>query len=135
MYRVYHLLSRDFGCGRAFSMNSVVLALDNGTRLVCSDFNHSRDRKIEIYVHLPKQGWVRTYEKNQLTEIMWTYYRKSVQQKKSHDNYEKMMRHSRKKKYSSGGSRLGNSSYTTDYECTKEPLHDFRRVMYLAQEG
>ena len=83
-------------------------------------------------MHLPKQGWVRTYEKNQLTEIMWTYYRKSVQQKKSHDNYEKMMRHSRKKKYSSGGSRLGSNSYTTDYECTKEPLHDFRRVMYTA---
>ena len=131
MYRVYHLLSRDFVCGSAFSMNSVVLTLDNGTRLVCSDFNRSRTKKIEIYVHLPKQGWVRTYEKNQLTEIMWAYYRKSVQQKKSHKNYAALMSHSRKKKRASGGSRLGSSSYTTDYECTKEPLHDFRRVMYI----
>lgn len=38
-----------------------------------------------------------------------------------------MMRHDRHHKGGGGGSRIFDSSIT-DYECAKEPLHDFHRV-------
>ena len=72
--------------------------------------------------------WVRTYAKNEYTEMMWDYYRKHQQKRrKKHINYEEMMEHDRKHKSGGGGSRIYNGSIT-DYECSKNPLHDFRRV-------
>ena len=57
---------------------------------------------------------------------------RSTQKQKQHKannkiNYAKLMRHDRKHKSGGGGSRIYNGSIT-DYECTKNPLHDFRRV-------
>ena len=94
--------------GKEMPMNSIVLRLDNKAILVCSKFNHSRKQNLELLVWLPAQNkWVRTYAKNEYTEIMWDYYRKH--------------------KHAGGGSRIYNGSIT-DYECSKNPLHDFRRV-------
>ena len=60
------------------------------------------------------------------TEMMWNYYRKhQKKRKKKHINYEEMMKHDRKHKSGGGGSRIYNGSIT-DYECTKNPMHDFR---------
>ena len=114
--------------GKEIPMNSIVLRLDNKAILVCSKFNHSRKQNLELLVWLPAQNkWVRTYAKNEYTEMIWDYYRKH-QQKRSHDfrKCENMMRHERKHKAGGGGSRIYNGSIT-DYECTNNPLHDFRR--------
>ena len=112
---------------RKIPMNSIVLRLDNKAILVCSKFNHSRKNKLELLVWLPtEKKWVRTYAKNKYTEMMWDYYRKHQQKrKKEHINYEKMMEHDHIHKHAGGGSRIYNGSIT-DYECTKNPLHDFR---------
>ena len=115
--------------GKEMPMNSIVLRLDNKAILVCSKFNHSRKQNLELLVWLPIQNkWVCTYAKNEYTEMMWDYYRKHQQKrKKKHINYEKMMEHDRHHKSGGGGSRIYNGSIT-DYECSKNPLHDFRRV-------
>ena len=115
--------------GKEMPMNSIVLRLDNKAILVCSKFNHSRKQNLELLIWLPTQKkWVRTYAKNEYTEMMWDYYRNHQQKrKKKHINYEKMMEHDRYHKSGGGGSRIYNGSIT-DYECSKNPLHDFRRV-------
>ena len=115
--------------GKEIPMNSIVLRFDNKAILVCSKFNHSRKQNLELLVWLPTQKkWVRTYVKNEYTEMMWDYYRKHQKKhKKKHINYEKMMKHDRTHKSGGGGSRIYNGSIT-DYECSKNPLHDFRRV-------
>ena len=58
---------------------------------------------------------------------MWDYYRKHQRKNKSKVNYTQIMEHERYHKSGGGGSRIYNGSIT-DYECTKNPLHDFRRV-------
>ena len=69
--------------GKEIPMNSIVLRLDNKSILVCSKFNHSRKQNLELLVWLPAQKkWVRTYAKNEYTEIMWDYYRKHQQKRK-----------------------------------------------------
>ena len=122
------LMSHEVIKGKEMPMNSIVLHLNNKAILVCSKFNHSRKQNLELLVWLPAQNkWVRTYAKNEYTEMMWDYYRKH-QQKRNHDfrKYENMMRHDHKHKGGGGGSRIYNGSIT-DYECTNNPLHDFRR--------
>ena len=133
MSKIYHTLSRENIRGMYFPMNSVVVRLDNGMRVVCTDFHTKRIGFLKLYVWISeKNKWVLTYEKNDLTELMWEYYTRNLRRTKSdRNNYENMMKHSRKKKRASGGSRLGNNEYTTDYECAKVPLHDFRRSMYV----
>ena len=123
------LMSHEVIKGKEMPMNSIVLRLDNKVILVCSKFNHSRKQNLELLVWLPVQNkWVRTYTKNKYTEMMWDYYRKH-QQKRNHDfrKYENMMKHDRRHKGGGGGSRIYNGSIT-DYECSKNPMHDFRRV-------
>ena len=44
-------------------------------------------------------------------------------------NYNNLMKHPRKHKRSSGG-QIEHKHSITDYECTKNPLHDFRRTFY-----
>lgn len=133
MCKIYHTLSRENIRGMYFPMNSVVMHLDNGMRLVCTNFNTKRIGFLELFVWLPDQGkWVKTHEKNVLTNAMWDYYSKNLRRHKDdRTNYENMMRHSRKRKGAGGGVRLGNSWYTTDYECSKNPMHDFHRSMYV----
>ncbi len=91
--RISHTFGREFLHNKELPMNAIVLHLNNGMVLVCSDFNHSRKQNLELLVWLPTQKkWVRTYAKNECTEMMWDYYRKYQQKrKKKHINYEKMM--------------------------------------------
>lgn len=128
---IYKALNTEIIHNKKFHINSIILYLDNNAVLVCNKFNHSRKQKLELTVWLPtEKKWIRTYAKNNSTEIMWDYYRKH-QQKRSHDfrKYENMMCHDRLHKGGGGGSRIYDGSIT-DYECTKNPLHDFRRCYY-----
>lgn len=125
--QIYKALNTELIHNKEFRMGSIILQLDNKMILVCNKFNHSRKYDLELIVWLPiEKKWVRTYAKNKYTEIMWDYYRKHQQKrKKKHINYEKMMEHDRKHKGGGGGSRIYNGSIT-DYECSSNPLHDFR---------
>ena len=113
-----------------FPMGSIVLELNNNIVLICHDFNHSRKQKVQISVWLPiEKKWVCTYLKNKYTEIMWDYFHAHTNNrtcKAYKANYESMMSHDRRHKSGGGGSRIYNGSIT-DYECTNNPLHDFRR--------
>lgn len=126
--RLYKALNTEVLHDKEFPMNSIILELDNKYVLISSDFHHKRKYKLKVYVWLPNEKkWVYTYAKDQYTEMMWNYYRKH-KQKKSHDfrSYKNMMRHERKHKSGGGGSRIYDGNIT-DYECSKNPLHDFRR--------
>lgn len=126
--RLYKALNTEVLHNKEFAMNSIILELDNKCILVSTDFHHKRKYTLKVYVWLPNEKkWVYTYAKNQNTEMMWNYYRKH-QQKRSHyfRKYENMMRHERKHKAGGGESRIYDGSIT-DYECSKNPFHDFRR--------
>lgn len=112
---------------REFPVGSIMLTLDNKMELVCWKFNHSRKEKLELFVWLPvEKKWVITYAKNEYTEIMWDYHRKNQKKKsKNRINYANIMKHDRMHKSGGGGSLIHNRSIT-DYECRKNPLHDFR---------
>lgn len=108
--RIFHtVMQREVLHTKEFPMGSIVLELDNGTQLVCNKFNHSRKQKLELLVWLPNQKkWVRTFAKNEYTEIMWNYYRKHkrrVSDKKV--NYAQLMQSGDNKstKIKSGGAR------------------------------
>lgn len=109
--------------GKEFPMNSVVLELERAT-FVCTNFHQSRKKPLRVFCYIHNEKWVITFLNNELKDTMWTYYRKNIRQSK---NYSQLMRHDRKKK-KSGGGVLEHKYAVTDYECTKNPLHDFRRV-------
>ena len=116
-------------CGKEFPMNSVVLELDNGMKLVCTNFHQSRKEPLKVYCYIStEKKWVMTFLNEELKNIMWDYYRKCERKnRKRKANYRQLMQHDRKKKKGSG-SKLSHKDTTTDYECTKNPMHDFRRV-------
>jgi hypothetical protein len=119
--------------GKEFPMNSVILQIDNGIEFICTNFKQSRKLPLEVYCYNPaEKKWTTSILKGNYKEIMWDYYRKCERKrKKCKGNYEQMMRHDRVHKAGGGGSSIGKSTMVTDYECTKNPLHDFRRNMYI----
>lgn len=115
--------------GKEFRRNSIILYLNNGTELVCQDFCHSRKQKLELFCYITTENkWVKIYAKNEYTELMWDYYRKCERSNNVRKgNYSQMMKHSRKRK-GSGGGKISHTQTVTDYECSKNPMHDFRRA-------
>ena len=96
LMKIYHtLMPHDVIHDREMRVNTVVLCLDNGNVLTCAKFNHSRSQKLEIIAWLhKKRQWIKTYLKNNATELMWNYYHKHVKKRKrSHLNYAKLMQH------------------------------------------
>ena len=138
MSKIYHTLSHEYIRDRLFPMNAVVLKLDNGTIIVCQNFK-IKNEKLPLYIYLPKEDkWVLTFKRlckssDPIPMFIYNYYKKYVYVKyKSHANYNQLMQHDRKhKKGGGGGTRLGSNGFTTDYECSKTPLHDFRKSMYV----
>ena len=114
--------------GKEFPMNSIVLYLDNKTELICTNFHQSRKNPLRVYCYTPtEKKWTIKFLKGNYKEIMWDYYRKCERKHRKHKvNYAEMMKHDRKHKSGGGGSLIYNGS-VTDYECTKIPLHDFRK--------
>lgn len=127
--RFYKALNTEVLHNKEFTMNSIILELDNKCMLVSSDFHHKRKYALKVYVWLPNEKkWVYTYAKNELTEKMWDYHRQTQKRnkKKYNGNYANMMKHSRKKKTGGSGLSRENIRAITDYECSKNPLYDFR---------
>lgn len=117
--------------GKTFPLNTVMITLNTGVIITSTDFHHKRTKPLLCNCYLPKTNqWIICYVKNEFTEAMWNFYRQTTHNpnKKYKGNYERMMRHSRKKKTGSSGSKRENKKAITDYECSKNPLFDFRRV-------
>lgn len=118
---------------KTFTKDSVVLYMDNGGIIVTSDFQHKRNLPLLLWYYKPEnKKWYIVHEKNAITEKMWEYHRETQRRSKKRTIYNcrHLMKHDRKKKKGSGGQILGmmNQNTVTDYECAKEPLHDFRRT-------
>jgi hypothetical protein len=110
-------------------MESVILYLNNGFILVGEDFTQKYGRKMEIFVYIPaEKRWVRTYAWDRYTEAMWQLHNRHTR-RNGKTNFEQMMMHDRRHKKGGGCSRISGNSVVTDYECTKNPMHDFRRSM------
>lgn len=115
-------------------INTIICVLDNGCILTCNynDFA-SPKKKLELFCYIKKDDkWKKIFADDIYTHEMWKYYRKLHKKFKSKGNidYAQMMKHDRKQKHGSGGSRIFNGS-VTDYECTKYPMHDFPRSRYV----
>ncbi len=94
---------------------------------------NSPKKKLELFCYIKKDDkWKKIFADDIYTHEMWKYYRKLHKKFKSKGNidYAQMMKHDRKQKHGSGGSRIFNGS-VTDYECTKYPMHDFPRSRYV----
>lgn len=132
MRKIFELCGSEYVYNKLFPMGSVVLKLENGNLVVCTKFNMPHKAPIRTSVFFAdKNQWVKCVMKNALTEEIWRYYFKKKRENNPayNGNYEKMMAHSRKKKAGTGGVRLGKfCDQVTDYECRKDPLHDFHRV-------
>lgn len=114
--------------GKQFPVNTIILRLDNKTEMAISDF-HFHNGKLEVFCYEPFKKWKRVFLRNKYTKIMYDYYCKG-KQKKSHINCIQLMKHDRVHK-KGGGGKISPTQIVTDYECRKEPLHDFRRSMYV----
>ena len=115
--------------GKSFPLNTIILTLDTGVIVTSNDFHHKRNLPLRCRCYVPWFGkWVLTETINDYTEFMWEFYRKTQKRsKKDHTNYANMMKHERKKKTGGSGASRERKMTCTDYECAKNPLHDFRR--------
>ena len=117
---------------RAFNAGSVIMTLETGTIIACQNFQKINGKLPVIVYSVASKKWVKSLADGEIADTLCKYHARTAPKKhknKKASNYEKMMRHDRKKKKGSGGSRLSKwSGQVTDYECTKNPLHDFRRV-------
>lgn len=115
--------------GKSFPVGTIIYWLGNGCILACNNFRTQRRNPLHVTAYIPQRNnWVVGICKNDATEAMWDFYHCTKKKaKRDNNNYAKMMRHDRRHKGGGGGSRIFDSSIT-DYECAKEPLHDFHRV-------
>lgn len=111
----------------------------------CTDYNHiENDNKKYINIHVcyftgkisPNKQVMfshRTIGKNCiLATLILNYVLENVRHGTRCEyslHTSNLMKHPRKHKHSSGG-QIEHKHSITDYECTNNPLHDFRRTFY-----
>lgn len=118
-YRCYGQTVR----GLYIPANSVVFQ-KNGVILVCVKFP-AKGNTLDLYVYSPKRGgWYKTVACDNYTAQMAAAYRK--RNRRMYVNTRKLMAHDRVHKHGTGGT-VEHVNAITDYECSKNPLHDFRR--------
>lgn len=127
-YTIKHLYGNEFVHGKEFPMNSIVLSFDNKIKLVGAKFIVAPNAKLEFYVWLPtEKRWFKYNKKDVWTNTIVAYYKeKFCNRDEKYVNYAAMMRHDRRHK--KGGMKRGKRGAFTDYECSNNPMHDFRRV-------
>lgn len=128
--QIFQAQRNTFIHNREILPGSIVCVLSNGTVLSCSDFK-KRNGKILVYFYMPsKRQWAKAYQNDQFTNAMISYYNHIIKKEKCRKtNFNALMTHDRVHKHGTGGVRIGKfCEQVTDYECTKNPLHDFRRV-------
>ena len=113
-------------------MGSIMLKFKNGSEILCMDFHKMHDQKLNVLCFDPcDKKWKHFCVKNEYTEMLWKYHRKYERKLSCKINCHALMRHDRQHKTGSGGSHFINNRTITDYECSKNPMHDFRRTRYI----
>ena len=120
----------------AFNAGSVIMTLKTGTIIACQDFQKINGKLPVMVYSVASKKWVKSLADGEIAETLCKYHARTMPKKhknRNAPNYVNMMRHDRKKKKGGCGVRLDKENFLakqmqTDYECTKEPLHDFRRV-------
>lgn len=128
--KIFQAQRNTFIHNREILPGSIVCALPNGTVLSCYDFR-KRDGKILVYFYMPsKNKWAKAYQNDKITDAMIAYHNGIIKKEKHRKtNFSALMTHDRVHKHGTGGVRLEKfCGQVTDYECTKNPMHDFRRV-------
>ena len=129
--KIFQAQSNTFIHNREIMPESIVCVLLNVTVLVCSDFRKRKDNKIPVFFYMPsKKCWYKAYQNDKITDAILAYYNGIIKkEKRRKTNFNALMTHDRIRKNGGGGVRLGKfCGQVTDYECTKNPMHDFRRV-------
>lgn len=126
--KLTRLLIGEYHHKKYFPKDTIVLTGETGAEIYCSNF-HMENGKIPVFIYIPESGKLyKTKMRNEYTREMYNYAQKFKDTSKPL-NYRQMMAHDRKKKGGGSGKRLTPfCDQVTDYECRKEPLHDFRRV-------
>lgn len=121
---IVHGLSHDV------PMGSIMIKFENGSEILCMDFHKMHNQKLNVLCYDPfDKKWKHFCVKNEYTEMLWKYHRKYERKLSCKINCHALMRHDRRHKTGSGGVRLKKwCGEITDYECSKNPFHDFRRV-------
>jgi hypothetical protein len=105
-------------------VGSILLQTENGIVYVCENFHNEKDDFVHVWIWNKKQ-WCYVLANNNYTDSMRKFYYEELRKRK------RKSKHDRRHKGSGSGQRLGFTGTVTDYECTKNPLHDFRRSMYV----
>lgn len=118
-------LRNTFIKGHEIPTNAIIFT-HNEIILYCTDFRHKRAKSLHIMKYDKVQDkFIPMVSKSKtLNDMLWTEYRKFERKHRKHIN-SSYLKHERKHKKSRGGQR-DNIHTITDYECTKNPLHDFR---------
>lgn len=127
--KVGKLVYAEYINGVTFPVNTIIFRLQNGTEIACKDFRFYKG-KLEVFIRVPFGKWKRQLIVGKNAEVMYNYFCKGKRKKQSCIDYAKLMKHSHAKKKPSG-SPMGSSLVTTEYECSKYPLHDFPRSRYV----
>ena len=133
MKMIYKLFRGEDFHGKYFPAETIVLQNEVGTEIFCSDFTLHKG-KVHVYIHVAGEGkrFIKTEMRNEYTYAMYEYaqkMKKEVDYISKRASIRQMMSHDRKRKNGSGGVRIGKfCGQITDYECRKDPFHDFRRV-------
>lgn len=118
-------------------IGSVLLQTENGIVYVCENFHEQKDNLFRVWIW-NREKWCHVWANNDYTYNMYKFYlselqkrKREIKKQKSSSYYANLMKHDRRHKGSGSGQRLGFTGTVTEYECTKNPLHDFRRSMYV----
>ena len=114
-------------------VGSILLQTENGIVYVCENFHNEKEDLVHVWIW-NKEQWCYVLANNNYTDSMRKFYYEELRKRKrksKYVDYIKMMKHDRRHKGGGSGQRLGLTGTVTEYECTKNPFHDFRRSMYV----
>lgn len=124
--RIEKLVYSEYIHGKQFSVDTIILRLNNKMIIACSNF-HFIKGELEIFIYKPFGKWKREFARNQYTKIIYEYFCKGKEKHISTTvDCSKLMKHDRTHK-KGGGGKISPTYIVTDYECRKIPLHDFQR--------
>lgn len=128
-YNVKYISLSQMESGLFVPADSVIMRLETGAKIICSNFHANKQGKYTVFIFDTKGNCIKTKLGNDFTAVMYKCYTSHQQKIKSKVSTQSIMAHERKHKSGSGGVRLSKwNGQVTDYECTKNPYHDFRRV-------
>lgn len=132
--KVERIVRRECVNGMTFPVGTIFMR-KNGAIVAWCDFEH-KGKRLQVFVSENKRKWKRMYINGKLAEIVLQCHNRTEQHHAKmrkavlKANFEGLMRHPHHSKRK--GMQKSSSKYAmTEYECTKNPLHDFRHCRYV----